>query len=185
MAELFFPIDSGRVSWNTSVSQTWNIEEQKSASGRRRTLCQQQLPGWKFKLTFPDLTRLERDDLLAFYSKCKGKHKSFLYNDFTDGHIERQRLNKGEGNKYQCFAFIGSYVEAVEYVDNVRVYLDGKETKNFTVSKGAIEIPDVQGKEVAADYDYYWRVCFVNDITVTQKFRDIFSASLTLEVVRE
>lgn len=183
MANLFFPIDTGLVSWNTKISQTWDVEEVKSASGRRRTLCQQKLPGWTLSVKFPALTYEEQAALLGFYSRCKGNWNSFLYKDYTYCFVRKQQLGKGTDGKYQCVIPLGDSVEATEYVDNVRVYIDGKRTDNFTVENGKISL--TTNGVVTADYEYYWRVCFDKNISISNIFEDVYSVSLTLKVVRE
>lgn len=183
MANLFFPLDSGLVSWNTKISQAWDVEEAKAASGRRRTLCQQKLPGWVFDIKFPAITHEEQATLLGFFARCKGSWNSFLYKDYTYCRVENQQLGKGADGKYPCVIPFGDSVEQAEYVDNVRVYINGVETKDFTVDGGKIVL--ATNGVVTADYEYYWRVCFDKNLSITNIFDNIYSVGLTLRVVRE
>ena len=185
MSNLFFPIDPGLVSWETTISQGWDVAEAKSAAGRRRTLCRQQYPAWQFAITFSCLNKEERDILLGFFAACKGKWKSFFYKDYTDCYVEGQQLAGNADGSYQCAIPFNGFIEHAEYVDNVKVYINGVETKEFTTKGGRIYLNSYTNGIVTADYEYYWRVCFQNSIEIAELFQDIFKASLTLEVVRE
>lgn len=182
MTTLEFPLNEKNVSWDTTFSQQWDVTEQKTASGRRRTLCQQVLPAYTIGITYPMLTKAEKDTLLGFYAQCKGRWQSFWYKD-AESRLEGVTLEKGADNKYQCLIAYNGFTEPAEKVSNVKVYVNGIETKNFTESNGKI---DVSGSgTVTADYDYYWKVCFNGSLSITQKFEDLYSVSLAFEVVRE
>lgn len=187
MADLFFPINSGFASWGTSVAQQWKITENKSASGRRRTLCQQKYPSWEFSLTFPNLTKQERDILLGFYASCQGNFKSFFYKDFTDYRVEGQVLNQDTDGLYRFVIPFQGYVEPCEMVDNVTIYVDGRKVTEYEVDGGKVAVYLAGDGEhiVTADYDYYWRMSFGNSISFTEIFRDLYKVGLKLEVVRE
>lgn len=183
MANLFFPIDSSLVAWKSKISQGWDVSEEKAASGRRRTLCQQKLPGWTIEVNFPELTHEEQAALLGFYARCKGSWNSFLYKDYTYCEVKGQQLGKGADGDYQCIIPFDGYVEPAEYVDNLVVYVDGKKITNYTVANGKIKL--TTNGVVTADYEYYWRVCFDKKLSITNVFMDVYSASLSLRVVRE
>ena len=63
---------------------------------------------------------------------------------------------------YQCVMKMGSYVEAVEKVDQLKVYVDGtlKAASTYTVSGGTITFntTPASGAVVTATYRYYWKV---------------------------
>jgi len=184
MSNLFFPIDNGRAAWGSTITPAWSVEEQKTASGRRRTLCQQSYPSWVISLSFNDLTKAERDNLLGFYAQCKGSFRSFYYKDFTDHKVTGRTLGKNSDGTYQCVIPFNGYVEPAEYVDNLTVYVDGvKQTSGYTVSGGKITLSTTG--VVTADYDYYWKVCFGDSMSFTEVFNDLYKASVKLEVVRE
>ena len=56
----------------------------------------------------------------------------------------------------------GDYVEAVDYVDQLKVYVDGvlKASTQYSVNNGAVtfnsDLPS--GSVVTASYRYYWKV---------------------------
>lgn len=62
---------------------------------------------------------------------------------------------------------MGPYVEAVEKVVNLKVYIDGTQqaTSAYTVANGAIHFNNApaSGAVVTADYEYYWKVQLKND----------------------
>ena len=90
-------------------------------------------------------------------------------------------------SKYQCVARIGSYVEPVEYVENVTVLVNGAivPTTNYTVSGGIITFRQIPSGTVTANYTYYWKVILADDgLTISKKFDNINTAEIKLEVAR-
>ena len=183
MTSLMFPLDNAKVSWDTKFTQSWDIAEQKTASGRRRTLCQQTLPAWVINVTYPMLTKAEKDALLGFYAQCKGKFMSFWYKDAEEHFVRWLDLEKGSDGTYQCLINYGGFTEPALKVDDLKVFVDGICTYNFTEQNGKITINTTGA--VSASYDYYWRVCFGVSISISQKFQDFYTANIKLEVVRE
>lgn len=184
MSDAIFPLDSGKVTWATQVSQAWDIQEAKSASGRRRTLCQQSLPSWKFSLNFPALTKNEVDALMMFFSKMRGKWNSFWYKDFENHHVDNAVLTLTPEGYYQCMIPIGEG-EIAEKIDNVHVFVDGEEINTFTVEGGHIMMDYQIVGEVSASYDYYFRVAFDDTLQISQKFKNVYGVGINLTVVRE
>lgn len=182
MSDLIFPLGN-KISWDTKISQTWDVAEQKSASGRRRTLCQQTLPGWTIEVSYPNLTKAERDTLLGFYAQCKGKFNSFYYRDDEICVANNVTLTKGTDGKYQCLITHGGFGESAEKVSDLVVKVNGTATTNYTESKGKITIST--SGTVTASYKWYWKVCFASGLSISQKFADYYAANLKLEVVRE
>lgn len=183
---LIFPLDPNKVAWTTSISQKWEVAEQKTASGRRRTLCQQTLPGWTINVTFPMITRAERDILLGFYAQCKGKWQSFWFMDAEHNHAEKVELVSPTGdNHFQLMANVSGFYEPVEKVTNLHVFLNNEEIPDSQYILRGGELIVTSNREKRASYDYYWKVCFADTLTISQKFEDYYSVSLKLEVVRE
>ena len=56
MAERFFPLEAGSAAWNSTVSQTWEVTQAETASGRRRAICNQLYAKNVFNITFPALS---------------------------------------------------------------------------------------------------------------------------------
>lgn len=184
---MIFPLDSKKVDWSSEVAESWEIQEQNAASGKRRTQTYQSLPGWTFKLKFPVLTKAERDTLFAFYAQCKGPFGDFFYKDAESYLIEKQRLGKNSDGSYQLVAKLDGYIEPVAYADHLMVYVNGvkQASSAYTLNNGAIVFKTAPSGTVTASYEYYWKCCFdKSKITEKQLFIDMFSVELTLRVVR-
>lgn len=183
MSDLIFPLGN-KISWDTKISQTWDVAEQKSASGRRRTLCQQTLPGWTIEVSYPNLTKAERDTLLGFYAQCKGKFNAFYFRDDEICQVTDLSLTKGTDNKWQCVIPYGDFNEPAEKVTDLVVKVNGNVTTVYNETKGKIAVYG-NVRTVTASYKWYWKVCFASGLSISQKFADYYAANLKLEVVRE
>ena len=184
MAERIFPLDAGRTSWSSTLSQAWEVTQTETASGRRRAICSQLYPKLTFNVNFSALTDTEVNTLLGFYSRCKGTLLPFWYKDYG-ARIEMQELARNDDGKYQCFIDQGGYIIGCERVDRLRVYVDGTETLDFDVENGLVTIPAATAEsKVLACYDYYWRVRFSENLSITQTFANINTVSLKLVTVR-
>lgn len=189
MANIFFPLDARKVSWETETDQSWDVNEQESASRRRRALTYQALPGWTFTITFPGLTSEEKDDLFAFFARTKGSLTPFYYKDAENYKCENVTLAKNTDGSYQLVADMHGQQEPVYYADNLHVYVDGVELgdTSYTLDCGAIVFTNAPADtaKVTASYEYYWYVKFAKTkLQVKQKFDNVFQVSLSLEVVR-
>lgn len=186
MTKKFFPLSPGRVQWKTSMTDSWEINEVVTAQGRRRAVCTQKYPKHVFSITFPLLSDAQVDQLLGFYNLCQGSLLPFLYKDYDHHHVEEQRLSINTYGNYRCVAILGNYLEPVDYVDNVTVYLDGKNvTEQCSIVDGTIAVPgNTSTRIVTATYDYYWRVIFEDSISIKRSFRDASSVSLKLTNIR-
>lgn len=189
MASLLFPLNARRVKWSTEVEQSWDVTEEKSASGKRRALTYQTLPGWQFTMTFPALSSEERDKLLAFYSRVKGSLIPFFYKDAESYLCENVVLPKNTDGSYQLTANMHGQQEPVEYADNIKVYIDGvlQGDSSYNLDRGAIvfKVAPAEGAKVTASYEYWWKVHFSKtSIKPKQKYKNLFECSVVLEVVR-
>lgn len=185
MSERIFPLSSGQTAWESSITQTWTVTEKLSASGRRRAISNQLYPTYTFEADFGTLSDSEVATLLGFYATCKGSLLPFWYKDYNS-RIEMQELPRDSTGAYQCFVKNGGYVEACYKVDNLRVYVDGTETLEFSEAAGLITLKEgIEVKHnVCATYEYYRYVKFSEDLSITQLAPNINSASLKLETVR-
>ena len=187
MAEIIFPLDAHKVKWESSITQSWSVEEQTSASGKRRALTYQSLPAWQFDIEFPALSLAERDTLLAFYSRVQGSLIPFYYKDTESYKAENLQLPKNTDGSYQLVANMHGQQEPVMYADLLKVYVDGvlQDTSAYKLDRGAIVFTTAPTGKVTASYEYYWRVCFATSaLAIDQVFKDVFDVSLSLKVVR-
>lgn len=184
MSERFFPLSSGKAAWESSIAQTWAVTEKKTVSGKRRAISSQLYPSYTFSVDFT-LNDAEISQLAGFYARCKGGLLPFWYKDFG-AHAEMQELACDAGGAYQCVSITGGYVEACRKVDNLRVYVDGTETLDYSESGGLITLSagTEAHRSVCASYDYYRYVKFAGELSVKQLAPDINSVSLKLESVR-
>ena len=185
MEDYFFPLDTGEVSWDSTIAENWEVEVATTASGKRRTLCQQVMPGWDFSVTFPALNKSQVDELLRFYASMKGPWKSFWYMDYEYHHVDNAIIGKVDANNYQCLALIGSYAEPAGKVKDLTLYVDGLVIENRDLSDGKFFVGVDAGTVVTATYDYYFRVCFKDPLQIKQVYKDVFSVNINLSVVRE
>ena len=180
-----FP-DIIRFAWDISKKQSWNTTVQKSASGRIRTMTNQLYPAWTIKASYNALTDEEARQLLGFIAERKGCYEPFLWLDPEDYKATGVALVNTNGY-YQAVMNVGGYVEPVEYIEHVTVYVDGiKQAANtYSVEDGVIKFAVQPTGNVTADYTYYWLVHFSEDgITINKIFDNINKASITLAVVR-
>lgn len=184
MAERFFPLEAGSAAWNSSVSQAWEVTQTETASGRRRAICSQLYPKLSFNVSFTALDDKNLSLLIGFYAKCKGTLLPFFYKDYG-ARVELQELSRDESGKYQLFIKNGGYVLPCEKADNVSVYVDDKETADFTLDGDILTVPTATPKSVVkASFDYYWRVRFSDTLSVTQNFENVNNVNLKLVTVR-
>ena len=157
----------GRVAYNSSKQQSWDSEVYESASGRYRSLSNQLYPKWKISVLIQPLTDAEARTLIGFVAARKGGYEPFLWKDAEDYHEQGTTLANISNTVYQAVAKFGDYVEPVEYIENVKVYVDGTEqaASGYTVANGYITFDSAPatGAVVTADYDYYWKVRFDDD----------------------
>lgn len=167
-----------KFSWNSTFEEKWNTTVQKSASDRVRTLTNQ---------LYPALTDAQADELLGFVALIKGSFEAFLWLDPEHNTEKGAPLAQVSSSKYQCVARIGSYVEPVEYVENVTVLVNGAivSATNYTVSGGIITFRQIPSGTVTANYTYYWKVILADDgLTISKRFDNINTAEIKLEVAR-
>lgn len=156
-----------RVAYNTSKQQKWDTEVYESASGRYRSLSNQLYPKWKISVLIQPLTDAEARTLMGFVAARKGGYEPFLWKDAEDYHEQGTTLAKISSTVYQAVAKFGVYVEPVEYIENVEVYVNGTKQSitDYSVSNGYVvfNAPTDTGATVTANYDYYWKVRFDDD----------------------
>ena len=158
---------------------------QKSASGRVRTLTTQLLPAWSIECSFPGLTDDEARTIFGFVNEIKGSHEPFYWLDPEDNREDGIPLPPLGNNQYQAVMLVGGYAEAVDYIDNVRVFINGTETTAYSVNGGVITLNSATNGTVTASYTYYWKVMLSDDgFAFKRVYKNINKASFKLEVVR-
>ena len=208
-----FPLDPSKIEWTSKIKPKWEVTSYESAGQGRKSLIHHSYPKWQFDITFPRLSATEVDTLLAFHAYCKGSWMPFYYKDYerhTVTGLQLPVVNQYNGswdsnlNKYTYYAelqaqivtYAGTYpsLEPCYMFSNIKLYLNGTRTTNFTLgsSYGAdydgliwpgskVSASDV----LTADYDYYYRCIFDSSITINQKFKNFYSVSLKLQTVQQ
>lgn len=181
----FFP-NNRKFGWKSKKSEKWNTQVQRTASGKMRTLTTQLMPSWTIEASYPALTDEEAREMLGFVALVKGAYEPFFWLDPEDYRCEGQVLAKVADARYQAVMKMGGYVEAVEFIDNVVVYVDGVEqTGGYSIDGGIITFFSPPEGTVTADYTYYWKVYLADDGFEIQKvYQNINTASFKLEVWR-
>ena len=88
---------------------------------------------------------------------------------------------------YQAVMKMGDYVEPIEYIEKVTVYIDGvKQNSNaYTVIDGLVKFKTAPASsaKVTADYTYYWKVMLADDGIETENIFIDFNKSKTFKMV--
>lgn len=181
----FFP-NNRKFGWKSKKSEKWNTQVQRTASGKMRTLTTQLMPSWTIEASYPALTDEEAREMLGFVALVKGAYEPFFWLDPEDYRCEGQVLAEVVDGQYQAVMKMGGYVEAVEFIDGVSVYVDGvRQTGGYRIDGGIITFFSPPAGTVTADYTYYWKVYLADDGFEIQKvYENINTASFKLEVWR-
>ena len=174
MAIKFWPVLTG-VAMKSSKSQKWNTTVEQAGSGRMRSNTNQLLPLWTISVKFPRLTDEEYKKIMGFVALLKGAHEPFYWLDPDDYQETGVTLAKASNGTYPCVMKFGDYVEPVDYVDNLKVYVAGtpQAASKYTVTDGVITFKSAPGGTVTADYRYYWKVHLPADgISIDHVFRN-------------
>ena len=176
-----FPLDASKISWSTKLKAKWDVTSFKSVGQMRKALVQQDRPSWTFDISFPMLDKRQIDTLLGFHAKCKGSWHPFWYKDYERYAVLGKALELVDGS-YQATIPFGEYEEPAHLIDHVVMWVNGVKSNSFTVDGG--RITTTATGDVKFDYEYYYKVVFADTLTISQKFYDMYSISLTLEVVQ-
>lgn len=192
-----FPTLPGLV-WSVMKAPTFATRVQRGISGRELRVSDQQYPIWEWTLQYdvlfdqsdvrqtnpkgpgighnPDLRTL-----MGFFCSRKGSFQAFAYVDPTDSSVTNEFLGTGDGvsNKIQLTRSLGGWIDLVtdfNVITQVR-YNGVNQGGNF--SGGPLNNPglltDIRGPvpsgvSITADFTYYWRVRFSNDMTEFENF---------------
>lgn len=166
MTVRIWPVLTG-IEMKSSKSIAFNTKVARAGSGKKRTCTNQILPLWTISVKFVHLTAANSKEIIGFVSLLRGAHEPFFWKDPEDCQEVGIQLPKNTDGTYQCIMKMGPYVEPVEKVVNLKVYIDGTQqaTSAYTVANGAIHFNNApaSGAVVTADYEYYWKVQLKND----------------------
>ena len=184
MAVQIWPVMNNIV-MRSSKSQKWETAIETTGSGRKRSNTNQLLPKWSISVKFWKLTNTEYKTITGFVALLKGAHKPFFWLDPEDYQETGIQLPRNANGSYQCVMKMGNYVEAVEYVDQLQVYVDGtlRAASTYRVSGGTIIFNTTPASSaiVTANYRYYWKVHLPADGISIDHIIDDFKQTGTLK----
>lgn len=180
-----WPVMSG-IEMHSYKSATWDGDIISTGSGKKRSNTNQLLPKWNIEVRFGILTEENYKIILGFFNLLKGGNTPFYWLDPDDNKETGIQLPKLSSGNYQCVMKWGSFVEAVEKVDQVKVYVDGVQqaASAYSVTNGVITFNTAPASNaiVRADYRYYWKVHIpAGKIKMEHVFKD-FKKSNTLNL---
>ena len=156
-----WPVMSG-IEMHSYKSMSYDGDVVTTGSGRKRSNTNQLLPKWNIEVKFGILTEANYKTILGFFALLKGGNTPFFWLDPDDNTETDIQLPKNTDGSYQCVMKWGSYVEAVDKVDRLKVYVDGtlQASSKYTVANGAIAFKTALASSVivTASYRYYWKV---------------------------
>lgn len=176
-----------KLAYSSTKRQKWNTQVQKSGSGKVRTLTNQLYPEWTITAKLAKLTNEEARKLMGFAALLKGAHTPFLWLDPEDYEEKGIQLPLITTGTYQAVMKMGDYVEPVEYIEKVTVYIDGvkQASSAYTVTGGTVKFKTAPAStaKVTADYTYYWKVMLADDGIETENIFIDFNKSKTFKMV--
>lgn len=190
MALRKFPIELNKLSWSSTKDMSWDTEVQTSGSGKVRTMTNLLLPKWTIETKFAHLTDAEYRKLLGFVALCKGAFEPFLWKDPEDYQETKRQLPMVTAGTYQGVMVMGDYVEPVEYIEDVMVWVDDvlQASTAYSIVNGCVVFKTAPSATaiVKASYTYWWKVMFKGDgMTIERVFQNINrSKSFKLVTVR-
>lgn len=183
MADKVFPLSLKKTAFNSTVSPQWTVTQHETASGRERSMCSQYYPRYTYSVVFPLLRDDEIDTLLGFFNECRGSHLPFYIKDGLHYRVEDERIVEIDG-EYQLVIPRGEYLEPCFKADNVTVKVDGVTVTNYSVADGKIKFDRNPAGKVTASYDYYVKVRFDGNISVTEMYYNANKVSVKFVTVR-
>lgn len=190
MAVTIFPTDL-KLDYDSTKAQSWTVTVKTHGSGSVRSQTNQLYPTWTVKTKVNYLTDAEARTLQGFIALTKGGTEPFFWLDPEDHEETGTTLPMVSSGLYQLVMTQGSYVEPVDYADNITVYVDGtkQSASDYTLtSSGGIKFttaPALTAK-VTADYRYYFHMYIpAGKISVSHEY-DNFNRtdSFTMQVWR-
>lgn len=156
-----WPVMSG-IEMHSYKTISYDGEIVSTGSGKKRSNTNQLLPKWNIEVKYGILTEAQYKTILGFFALLKGSNTPFYWLDPDDNTETGIQLPKISNGNYQCVMVYGGYVEAVEKVDQVKVYVNGtlQAANKYTVNGGVIvfNTAPASGAIVTADFRYYFKV---------------------------
>ncbi len=200
MSNLIFPTLPG-LQWNVKKSPQFHTTIVKHTSGRETRVANYAYPLWKWEMSYELLRETqgyaELQALCGFFLARSGSFDTFLFADPAESNTASgDTLGVGDGftTEYPITKSYAGFIEPVGYVDitTLQVMLDGVQVFSpttwtlVTPNTLLFAVPPAKGVVVSADYTWYYRVRFGEDMQDYNNFMyqlwDL--KKLTLEMVK-
>ncbi|MGA8573975.1 MAG: DUF2460 domain-containing protein [Desulfobaccales bacterium] len=187
MSDAVFPMLRG-FTYPVIKKPTFSTIEQESVSGIKRRIANWLYPRWQIEIPVEFL--LDGQDgvedmqtMVGFFLARQGRFDSFLFDDPDDDFIQGQELGLGDGQTtaFQMARAYGGFVEPLYNIKSNNpapvVYLNGTAQNPSTYTIGYFDSglltftnAPVSGTVITADFGYYWRCHFQEDLSEFDKF---------------
>jgi uncharacterized protein (TIGR02217 family) len=172
--------------WSVQKNPTWSTRRAKHVSGREVALSLYAFPLWAFELTFEVLSEeaaiQSYQTMVQFFLARRGGFDPFLFQDPSDCQAYGQLLGAGDGATTD-FTFLhpwgAALGEPVGYVNvsGINVYLNGSPlaADAWSVALPSTLVLDTApgaGVQVSADYGFYFKCRFDDDVVEMENFMD-------------
>ncbi len=165
---------------------TFSTIEQESVSGIKKHIANWVYPRWQIEIPveflLDDVAHDELKTLVGFFLARQGRFDSFLFDDPDDDYIGGQELGLGDGatTTFQMLRAYGGFIEPVLNIKSPPVpvvYLNGaiQDPSTYaiaTTDSGLLTFTTAPaaGAVITADFGYYWRCIFQEDLSEFDKF---------------
>jgi len=185
MSNAVFPMLRG-FTYPVIKKPTFSTIEQEAVSGIKKHIANWVYPRWQIEIPveflLDDVAHDELKTLVGFFLARQGRFDSFLFDDPDDDYIEGQWLGVGDGTT-TIFQLVRAYGGFIEPCLNIKsapvpvVYLNGAaqapSTYAITYTNSGLltfTAAPAAGAVITADFGYYWRCIFQEDLSEFDKF---------------
>jgi uncharacterized protein (TIGR02217 family) len=178
MSNAVFPALIG-VTFPIARKPVFSTRVQQSVSGREVRITDYPYPIWEWTLPFDYLPAADFATLAGFIAARQGPWDSFLYDDPTDDSVSGQAIGTGDGSTaaWQLVRALGSFAEPILAPNVVQnVYLNGVRqaagSYSVNAATGVVTFNTAPGSgaAISADFTYYFRCCFLDDVPAFEQF---------------
>jgi uncharacterized protein (TIGR02217 family) len=165
------------MAWNSTKTQNWNTEIQKSASGRRKTLSRWSYPEYELECAYTCLDPAAIEYVAGFFAARRGQAGEFLWKDDQDYKQEKVFIGTGDGSTtgFQLVRNLGNqFFEPVLDIvpGTLKVFVDNVQANETLGEDGwdVLATAPAAGSLLTASFEYYWRVAFAKDEITWENF---------------
>jgi uncharacterized protein (TIGR02217 family) len=176
MTTAVFPLLLGQ-GWSMTKAPSFATRVQRAVSGRELRVLDMPNPRWTFTLTFTYLPVADLRTLMGFFLSRQGAYDTFLFDDPSDDSVAAQQIGSGDGSTtaFQLGRTLGGFYEPVTAPNQVTaVYFNGIAQGGYSVDPASglltVASPPAAGLAVTADFTYYFRCRFVDDVSEFENF---------------